>query len=311
MKDKPIVAISGCLAGEEIRHDRQHKKSPYIAHELSNYFTYKSFCPEVSMGLGIPRSPIKLVKMKREDPIQLVDSKDPRINHTELAMKTFSKIEKEVKSVSGIIFASKSPSCGYDPVNVSDAKSGISVTKSKGLWAKHLESLYPLIPKISSGRLYDTEQRDTFRTQVMVYNDFTSNVSTPHQLIKFHETYKYYFMQYGAIQLKCLGRICAGISNKNNKDKILEYSEYLFGTLFKKKITNKNRTNVFEHLAGYFKKCLNVSDKKYLHENIKAYYKDNISFNTLLTLIEFLSMSYEQVYLKDQKIFKLYSQRTL
>ena len=52
-------------------------------------------------------------------------------------------------------------------------------------------------------------------------------------------------------------------------------------------------------------------DKKYLHENIKGFYKEKVSFYTLLTLIDFMSKSYDESYMKKQKIFGLYSQRSL
>jgi uncharacterized protein YbbK (DUF523 family)/uncharacterized protein YbgA (DUF1722 family) len=308
MKNKPVVAISGCLVGEQVRYNKQHKKSPSVTGELSDYFEYQSFCPEMSMGLGVPRAPIKLVK--KGESICLVNSKDISIDHTQLAKKTFEKIDKEIEVVSGIIFASRSPTCGLAPANVVDFLSGKVVTNSKGLWAHHLEEKYPLIPKISSGKLYDDELRDTFRTQVVIYNEYMTKVSMPKDLINFHEVYKYYFMQYGATHLKKLGQICAGVSNSNISLKLKDYKEYLFGTLFDEKITCKNRTNVFQHLAGYFKSNLGTSDKKYLDENIKAFYTQKISFATLLTLLEFLSRSYNQSYLKKQRIFNLYSQRS-
>lgn len=307
MKNKPVIAISGCLLGEEIRHDGQHKRNPHVVHDLAGYFEFQRFCPEVSMGLGIPRPAIRLVRSG--DSIKLVNSKDSSIDHTETAFKIFRKIDKPIQKVSGVIFTSKSPSCGYDPVNVYDEKTGSPANKSRGLWAHHLEELYPLIPKISSGRLHDDEQRSAFRTKVSVYSDFMNSVLSPKDLVNFHEVYKYYLMQYGAIHLKTLGRICSTVTKGNLKKTLEEYSEYLFGTVFQKTITFKNRTNVFEHLAGYLKKELNTSDKSYLHESIKAYHKEKLNFETLLTLLEFLVKSYDQEYLKKQMIFKLYSQR--
>lgn len=274
-----------------------------MVQELNEVFEYLSFCPEVAMGLGIPRPTIQL--MEKSGKMHLVDSKDSSIDHTKLAHETFKTQIKGINKACGIILTKNSPSCGYDPVKYYDEKSGVPRGKTMGLWAAHLEDEFPLIPKIDSGRLYDDHLRDTFRTQVLVYEEF-QKLKEPKELIKFHEIYKYYLYQYGPSHVKALGRICAGVSKKNFKEKIAEYAEHLFRKTFKSRITSKNRTNTAEHLAGYFKEELSASDKKYLHENIKAFHKGKLSFESLLVLIGFLTKTYKQSYLKDQKIFKLY-----
>lgn len=296
--------MSGCLIGEEIRYDGQHKRHPHIIHELNKIFEYHSFCPEVAMGLGIPRPTIKL--MNKKGKVHLVDSKDSSIDHTKLAQKTFKTHDKGIEKACGIILTKNSPSCGYDPLKVYDEKSGVPNGKSMGLWAQHLSEKFPMIPTIDSGRLYDDHLRDTFRTQVLVYQEFRDMKKEPKVLIKFHETYKYYLFQYGAAPLKKLGGICAGVTKSNFSKTYEEYGEYLFLTVFKKNITQKNRTNVAEHVAGYFKKELSSGDKKYLHDNIKAYHQGKLSFESLIVLIGFLTRTYKQRYLTDQKLFTLY-----
>ena len=88
-KNKPLIGVSGCLLGEEVRYDGQHKKHPHILHEMAEEFEYISFCPEVSMGLGIPRPTIHLTQA--DDKLLLVNSKDSSIDHTDLAKKTCSE----------------------------------------------------------------------------------------------------------------------------------------------------------------------------------------------------------------------------
>jgi len=46
--DLPIrVGISSCLLGEEVRYDGGHQKVPV--------------CPEMEVGMGVPREPVRLV----------------------------------------------------------------------------------------------------------------------------------------------------------------------------------------------------------------------------------------------------------
>ena len=74
------IGISSCLLGEEVRFDSGHKNNSYITGTLGNYFEFKSFCPEVSIGLGIPREPIRLIEENNE--IQCIGTKTPSLNVT-------------------------------------------------------------------------------------------------------------------------------------------------------------------------------------------------------------------------------------
>ena len=58
---KPRIAISACLLGENVRFNGGHKQSPLCSQALADYFDFVPLCPEVAIGLGVPREPIRLV----------------------------------------------------------------------------------------------------------------------------------------------------------------------------------------------------------------------------------------------------------
>src|SRR3546814_10033872 len=58
---KPKIAISACLMGAEVRFNGGHKQSQLCSRTLVDYFDFVPVCPEVAIGLGIPREPIRLV----------------------------------------------------------------------------------------------------------------------------------------------------------------------------------------------------------------------------------------------------------
>ncbi|MDH5217794.1 MAG: DUF523 domain-containing protein, partial [Gammaproteobacteria bacterium] len=60
------IGISSCLLGENVRFDSGHKKNSYITGVLNDYFEFTPFCPEVEIGLGIPREPIRLISVDDE-----------------------------------------------------------------------------------------------------------------------------------------------------------------------------------------------------------------------------------------------------
>ena len=55
------IAISACLLGREVRYNGGHKESRLCSHTLAQHFDFVPLCPEVAIGLGIPREPIRLV----------------------------------------------------------------------------------------------------------------------------------------------------------------------------------------------------------------------------------------------------------
>ena len=57
---RPLIAVSSCLLGEQVRFDGGHKRDNWIIGPLGEFFDYRPICPEVAIGLGIPRPPIHL-----------------------------------------------------------------------------------------------------------------------------------------------------------------------------------------------------------------------------------------------------------
>ena len=49
------VATSSCLLGEEVRFDGGHKHNGYLTKTLARYFELIPVCPEVAIGLRVPR----------------------------------------------------------------------------------------------------------------------------------------------------------------------------------------------------------------------------------------------------------------
>ena len=53
---KPKIAISACLVGQEVRFNAGHKASKLCNETLAKYFDFVPLCPEMAIGLGVPRA---------------------------------------------------------------------------------------------------------------------------------------------------------------------------------------------------------------------------------------------------------------
>ena len=108
------VGISSCLLGESVRYDGGHKRDDYIIDTLTQHFDLIGVCPEVAIGLGVPRPPIQLVETRTGTSVLSVD--DPTNDVTARLSRFASRTSVELSDVCGYIFKSGSPSCGLQAV---------------------------------------------------------------------------------------------------------------------------------------------------------------------------------------------------
>ena len=103
------VGISSCLLGQTVRYDGGHKYDVYINRRLADFFDFRPFCPEVAIGLGTPRPPIRLVTTS--DGLRVRGVKDPSRDVTEQLCDYGNRVAAKQAELCGYIFKSRSPSC--------------------------------------------------------------------------------------------------------------------------------------------------------------------------------------------------------
>jgi len=122
------IGISSCLLGNPVRFDDGHKHSTYITQTLGEYFEFVPLCPEVAIGLGISRPPIRLVSVDGSIRVRGVDN--PKQDVTDALIENAEAVARQLHDVSGHLFKKGSPGCGMECVKVyhaqSDMRSGIS-----------------------------------------------------------------------------------------------------------------------------------------------------------------------------------------
>ena len=55
------LGVSACLLGREVRYDGGHKRDRFLTDTLGPFVEWVPVCPEVEIGLGVPRDTIRLV----------------------------------------------------------------------------------------------------------------------------------------------------------------------------------------------------------------------------------------------------------
>ena len=298
------IGISACLVGEKVRFDASNKPSNFCINELGQHVTYKTFCPEVAIGLPIPRPTIR--QIKHNDLIH-VSQRDGSGDVTEALQAYGQKIAKMTKHLSGYVFCAKSPSCGMERVKVYSPEGNSLKSDGIGLFAKEIMAANPLLPCEENGRLNDPLIRENYVARVYAYKhwqDVEASGLTKHKLTSFHSQYKYTVMSHDLVAYKNLGQLLA------RADLPLEQmaSEYILGlmTALKIKATRKKHANTLAHIQGYFSKHLQANERQELCEQIDAYREGLIPLMAPLTLINHYLLQYPKEYLTRQSYLSPY-----
>lgn len=140
--DSITIGISSCLLGQRVRYDGDHQLSQSVVDCLAPHFSFKPFCPEMSIGLGVPREPITLIAT--QNGTRCVDAKTRSIDVTDSLRNEVNIQADWLAGISGYIFKKKSPSCGLTEVKI--FRGGEMTREGVGLFAQQLQSQYPCLP---------------------------------------------------------------------------------------------------------------------------------------------------------------------
>ncbi|WP_075186453.1 YbgA family protein [Teredinibacter haidensis] len=258
------VGISACLLGDRVRYDGGHKHDKYITQTLGNFFEFSHFCPEVSIGLGIPREPIRIVlEGDLSSPVQRVlGTKDTSKEFTQELKNCADAQQEWVANLCGYIFKKDSPSCGMARVKAYHNEH--PTRKGVGLFSSQLMSNNPLLPCEEEGRLHDLPLRENFIERVYVYHRWKQLLSgglTAKALITFHARHKYLLMSHSQKAYRELGRYLSNIPGENLDAFGESYITQLMAALTQL-ASRKNHVNVLMHIFGYLKNKIDGDDKK-------------------------------------------------
>ena len=270
MSRKIRIGVSRCLLGEKVRYDGKHKRDSYITKTLGKFFRFVPVCPEVAIGLGVPRPPIRLIGDPGAPRAVVVD--DPRLDVTGKLTRYGRRMAHELRDISGYIFKSGSPSCGMARVKVYVPASGRG-RRGSGVYARAFMAENPLLPVEEEDRLGDPVLRENFIERVFVYHRWQRLLAsglTPAKLVAFHADHKSSIMAHGTGHFRALERIVAGVDKRGLKTTADAYIRLLMAAL-KRRATRPRHTKVLMHFMGHLKKHLSPAGKKRVLEIINAY----------------------------------------
>jgi uncharacterized protein YbbK (DUF523 family) len=159
----PRVGISSCLLGEPVRYDGGHRKQPALLDEFSGIVEWVTTCPEVELGLGVPRETIQ-IELLGGSPALITHDSRRDITDSMCAWAQQRAAALVAMNICGYVFKARSPSCGVGSVAVVGGGND-----GTGLFAAELMRQMPNLPVVEEDHLATHPARQAFLEQVRRY----------------------------------------------------------------------------------------------------------------------------------------------
>jgi uncharacterized protein YbbK (DUF523 family) len=168
-RPRPLrIGISRCLLGDEVRFYGGHKRDSFLSDVLGPRVEWVRVCPEVEVGMGVPRETLHLVRAGGS--VRLITT-HTKIDHTGPMRRWAARRVRALagERLSGYVLKRDSPSCGMARVKVYDEAGGAPEPVGVGLFAAELLRAFPTLPVEDEGRLSDPVLRESFIERVFAY----------------------------------------------------------------------------------------------------------------------------------------------
>tara|TARA_B100000614_G_scaffold215927_1_gene200513 strand:- start:561 stop:1505 length:945 start_codon:yes stop_codon:yes gene_type:complete len=294
---KPKIVVSRCLEFDTCRYDGQKITSKYI-YKLKDFIEFKPICPEVEIGMGTPRDPIRIIKV--DDKMTLYQEHTKK-DFTKKMNDFSDKFMSKINLVDGFILKSRSPSCGINTAKIYTKNNPAPIGKGSGLFASKVIEDFPNHPREDEKRLNNPYLREHFFTSIFTLADFRS-VKNMKSLYDYHAKHKYLFMSYNQIQMRKMGKIAANEDKHGIEIVIKNYYNSLL-TLLSKRARYTSNINIQMHVMGYFKKFISNKEKSHFLKLIDDYRMRKIHLSTINQLLLSWVLRFENEYLEKQSFF--------
>lgn len=301
---RPKVVVSKCLGFEACRYNGEKLHDRFLD-TLKGFVDYVFVCPEVEIGLGVPRDPIRLVSFK-QDPEQLQLLQPATERDVTQPMQAFSeRFVESLREVDGFVLKSASPTCA-----IKDAKFYSALEKSPafgrgpGLFGKVILDRFSDTAVEDEGRLNNLNLREHFLTRIFAFCRLRGLSKNPSmgRLVDFHSRNKFLLMCYNQTEMRELGRIVAN-PQKEQIDSVMRSYDLHFRKALARAPRHASHINVLMHGFGYVSEHLSAPEKAHFLDLLEKYRSQQLPAIAPVTLLRSWLLRFEVHYLIQQSYF--------
>ena len=268
---QPRVAVSACLLGQRVRYDGNQKQHAFVCQQLQKWLNLEAICPEVEIGMGVPRPAIQLVEMAGH--IKAVGVEQAGLDVTQQLNCFGRKTAQQLSDLDAYIFKARSPSCGVasTPIKHSDGR----CKRGAGLFAAQIMRQLPLLPVVEESKLETFAQQLNFLQRVAAHQRWRGLVQqfpSWAELMRFHHLNRLLLMAHGVEGLRNLDSwLTRFAKNGRVSKKLLQGYGQQYMAQFTRLATRRRQISVLQRTARLLRPVITVKQYSSLQDLIKKY----------------------------------------
>jgi len=302
---KPTVVISKCLGFGRCRYDQECIASPFVK-ALKRWVKFIPVCPEMEIGLGVPRDKVILVQ-KPNNKIALYQPATKRDLTRTMTTYTRDFLNDLDSECDGFILKRKSPSCGIKSAKLyeSTRPDARMIGRDTGLFAAGVLERFPHSAITDEEQLEHARLREHWLTKLFVLASFRA-VQKSHnvkKLIGFHQYNHTLFLSHNATHTH---RMDALFKNRTAGEwnRILPEYESLLHHILSKPIRTGSAVKVLREAFEHFKPHLSKSERTSFVCQLRSYESRQIPLSAVIKTVQVWGVRYEKTYLRSHSFFR-------
>jgi len=299
---KPKIVVSECLYGTKCRYDGQGYNDKVIQ-SLKDYVDIQTVCPELAIGLSIPREPIRIEMNKENEEYRLIDynSKNDYTNQmTEFSEEFINGLD----DIDGFILKSRSPTCGLKDAKVYYRGNKCSIRSNEnGFFLQKIIDKYDYLPIENEGRLKNYNIRDNFFTRIFFINNLKNNKN----IIEFHKNNLLLLKSYDEESTNEVSDI---LNENRMEDQVHQYKEKVLNIVSNQR-KKENKLSIIIKVFEKYKNMLNEEEINMFNGLIESYENQRIPFSTLEVVIKMYATRFKDKDILNQTFFYPYPENLI
>ena len=299
---KPKIVVSECLYGTKCRYDGQGYNDKVIQ-SLKDYVDIQTVCPELAIGLSIPREPIRIEMNKENEEYRLIDynSKNDYTNQmTEFSEEFINGLD----DIDGFILKSRSPTCGLKDAKVYYRGNKCSIRSNEnGFFSQKIIDKYDYLPIENEGRLKNYNIRDNFFTRIFFINNLNNNKN----IIEFHKNNLLLLKSYDEESTNEVSDI---LNENRMEDQVHQYKEKVLNIVSNQR-KKENKLSIIIKVFEKYKNMLNEEEINMFNGLIESYENQRIPFSTLEVVIKMYATRFKDKDILNQTFFYPYPENLI
>lgn len=299
-ENRPAIGVGACVVGQPVRYNGESKRRNPHLQALQDVADLRPFCPEMAIGLGVPRQPVRLVGTAENQ--RLMDSDTQTRDFSEPTRAYAAWLLEHNHDLAGYVLVKGSPSCGLQRVKRYHSNGQVAAADATGLFAAELQRIQPLLPVEEDGRLYDHRLRENFITRVYAWSDWLRLRAEPishGRLIAFWSRYKYLVMAHHIPSYQQLGRLLSNGKLRDDGETADRFINIMMEAL-KHPASRAGYSNALQHVRGYLKQHLTAAEKRSVDDAIERYRLEQVPLVVPFTLLKHLFAQHHDTYIAQQ-----------